>query len=315
MKKRLDNCLAAIYTDKSIEKFLLDCDIKALILEVIRYEQYAINAKCILLSKIVTLTKFNINSYDRNTHPLLSLCCSDSNLELVKLLIEKMGANINVSNSVQRTPIANAFYRHCVCTIKYLYKNGANLPYQENGKNIIFVLHREESLDALSDGKNIIFVPHREESLDAHSKNCSTRITNGGIKHIQLHTLNVPDNLKICDNIEKSEILYTLTENINNIIIKHCTTDVKAHSIETVIELLLDDILNIIISCPANVCSVFDWTKIIKLSTNKMIEILGRDFERITIRIVKVINRIIQFKYSYGEKYGILEEIKYHLES
>lgn len=324
MQKRLDNCLCAIYMQEPIEKFLLDCDIGVLILEVIFDKRWESNNKCLLLSKIFSSTKFDINSYDRNVHPLIALCCSDGNLVLIKLLVEEMDADINVYNSAHRTPIAHAFHCGCIEIVKYLYEKGAILSYQENGKNVIFLLHGE-SLDALSDGKSNILVPHRKESLDSYrknkneikkSKNCctnnSTKISDEEIKHVQSNESNASDNLKICDEIEKSKILNILLENIKNIIIKRCTMDVKAHSIEVSIELLLDEILDTIINCPANTCSVFDWTKIIKISMNRMIEILGQDLE---IRVVKVIDRITQSKYSHGEKYGILEEMKYYLES
>ena len=118
----MENCFDSILLEQIIEKNIPTCDVKLLVLEVINNNKYQIETKCQILSKIVSLTKFDINSYDKDTHPLIRLCAYDQNLKLIMFLVENMGANINVSNNQFKTPIENAIDYGSREIIKYLYE-------------------------------------------------------------------------------------------------------------------------------------------------------------------------------------------------
>lgn len=133
MEKVLQNYFISTLNEQSIKKFLLDYDVKQLILNVINHEEFDDNTKCQLLSKIVNSVNFDINSYDENAHPLLLLCNDDDNLNLIKFLVEELDVDINISNDQCETSIMNAFSYGSMKIVKYLFEKGAKLSCYKNG--------------------------------------------------------------------------------------------------------------------------------------------------------------------------------------
>ena len=123
--------------------------------------------------------------------------------------------------------------------------------------------------------------------------------------------------------IENGLNYMNITNNITNIILKRCKTDIKSRTLELAIELLLDEILDTIMSYPTNSCSLSNWTSLIKMTMDKMIKNLGEGSEKLIYLIIsKKKNKIIsEFNEetkewsvknsfsSHREKYDILEEM------